>query len=142
MKIESIFLLCAASVLLAGCETVQRTSAAAALPFAAVGDTVILPFQGLGRASERLLLRGADHRARMMEENAGKVTARASANSALVYELPGMALWPFKVATPSELYPMTHACLDAMEPPRVYTTNEPPRANLPRSTPPDEFEEW
>lgn len=126
-------------VCLAGCETLRRAGAGAALPFAAVGDTLLLPVQGLGAASDALLEAGAAHRARMREENRGKITVDASAASAVVYELPGYLLYPFSVMAPSNLYPMTQACWDALQP---APTNQPTAAQPARTLEHETFEEW
>ncbi len=122
-----------------GCETLRRTGAAAALPFAAVGDTLLLPVQGLGAASDALVEAGAAHRARMREENQGKITVDASAASAIVYELPGYLLYPFAAISPPALYPMTSACWEAMQP---AVTNQPPAAARARSLEDEQFDEW
>jgi len=129
----------AVCVCLAACETMHRTGAAVALPFAAVGDTLLLPVQGMGAASDALLEAGAAHRARMREENRGKITMEASESSALVYELPGYVLYPFSLISPSKLYPMTSACWDALQP---ATTNQPAPHARARSVQDEQFEEW
>lgn len=124
---------------LAGCETLRRTGAGLALPFAAIGDTLLLPVQGLGAASDALLQAGAAHRARMREENRGKITADASAASAVVYELPGYLFYPFSLIAPSNLYPMTQACWDALQP---APTNQPAATPTARTLEHETFEEW
>jgi len=129
----------AVCVCLAACETVRRTTAAVALPFAAVGDTLLLPVQGMGAASDALLEAGTAHRARMREENRSKITADASAASAVVYELPGYVLYPFSLISPSDLYPMTSACWDALQP---ATTNPPAPHARARTVQDEQFEEW
>lgn len=117
----------------------RHVGAGMALPFAAIGDTLLLPVQGLGGASDELLQLGEEHRARMHAENRGKITEDAAAASAIVYELPGYLLYPFSLVSPPKLYPMTSACWDALRPAE---TNAP--AAVPASTPAisDTFEEW
>ena len=53
--IASAFLL---GTLLTGCQTGKQAAAVACVPFAAAGDTAIVPFQAMGNASEKLIQRG------------------------------------------------------------------------------------
>ena len=125
---------------LAGCgNTARKAAAGTAIPFAALGDTLLLPFQGLGLASRTLVAAGHEHLAYVNETEMGKTTLPLSRSTAIVYYAPGFALWPFDAATPSHIYPMTQSLLETFEEaPAV--TNAPIRRKEP--APKEAFEEW
>ena len=131
-----------ALLLLTGCSstTVEKAGAGAAMPLAAVGDTLILPVQGLGRSSAALMRAGDRHREKVAEEDAGNtVTANADQWSSIVYYAPGVALWPFYKISPDALYPMTKGCAAVLEQDAA-ATNATAAAAEPM--PQDEFKEW
>ena len=130
----------AAVLLLGGCSSARRNSAAAAVPFAAVGDTVMTPFQGLGYASRKLIELGDEHLAHVREEKKDNITLPAAEPTAGVYYVPGYLLYPFQLMTPSEWYPMTKACNEAMQPPEAGATNKVDAATAP--APEEEFIEF
>ena len=91
-----------------GC-SLRQTGAATALPFAAVGDTLLAPFQGMGKLSTFLLAAGDAHADQMFEENKDSVALPAAEATSWVLYLPGYALWPFEACTPDRWYPMKPA---------------------------------
>ncbi|MCX7003761.1 MAG: hypothetical protein NTV22_10880 [bacterium] len=123
------------------CTGVEKAGAGAALPLAAVGDTLVLPVQGLGRTSEALMRAGDRHSEKVAEEDLGNdVTAQADQWSTIVYYAPGVALWPFQKIAPAKLYPMTKGCFGVLE-------YDPAATNAAAGTvrdraPEDTFEEW
>ena len=143
MRPSLLLLLMLSVVCTSGCSTVKKTGAAAALPFAALGDTIaVLPFQGCEQASSYLLFQGDSHLAMVREEQRGKPTLPLAEHSALVYYIPGYALWPPAQLAPAELFPMTKGCLAVFEPPKKDKPVEEPLPPSPEKKPVGEFEEW
>ena len=124
--------------MLSGCAPARKTGAGAALPFAAIGDTVLLPFQGMGLASTCLIEAGDNHLAAVREKNKGKVTLPIAECTAGVCYVPGYALWPFRACTPERLYSMTQSCMAVLAAGNASSTNRAPRA----AAPADPFKEW
>jgi len=129
------------AILSCSCTGVEKAGAGAALPLAAVGDTLVLPIQGLGRSSEALIRAGDRHSDKVAEEDIGNnVTAEADQWSSIVFYAPGAALWPFYKISPAELYPMTKGCVGVLEYDPA-ATNAAAAAARDR-VPEDTFEEW
>ncbi|GEM_PF-1218928 len=130
-------------VVFTGCSStsVEKVGAGVALPLAAVGDTLVLPVQGLGRSSAALMRAGDRHSEKVAEEDIGNdVTAQADQWSSIVYYAPGVALWPFYKIAPNELYPMTKGCSAVLDYDPA-ATNAAAAAARDR-VPEDTFEEW
>ena len=127
-----------AAASLVGCAGARKSGVYAAMPFAVIGDSAMLPFQGLGRASSCLFALGDEHLDYVRETNKGKVTVPLAEFAAGVYYVPACALWPFDVATSTTLYPMTKACV-AVATAGSLGTNTPSRAS---SAPQTRFKEW
>ena len=123
---------------LVGCGVARQSGAYAALPFAAIGDSVLLPFQGMGRASSSLISLGDEHLEYVREKNKGKVTVAVAELTPGFYYVPGWLLWPFDALTPTNLYPMTKAC-SAVAMPDPALTNKPARASGGHRA---QFKEW
>ena len=133
--------LCAALMaagVLSGCEPARNAGAGAALPFAAIGDTVLLPFQGLGHASTYLIEAGDNHLDAVRENNKGKVTLPLAECTAGICYVPGYALLPFHACTPEQLYPMTRSCMAVLAAGDGPATNRAQRA----AAPTEPFKEW
>lgn len=92
---------------LCGC----KVGAACALPFAAIGDTLVCPLNGIEWCSDKLIELGEDHQMKVYEENRNTTYGDLAAYTAWVYYLPGYILWPFGALAPDELYPMTKGCM-------------------------------
>jgi hypothetical protein len=107
--IASVFLL---GTLLTGCQTGKQAAAVACVPFAAAGDTAIVPFQAMGNASEKLIQRGyeVDHYTRNYGATVQYVERDNPAD--LFYYVPGYSLFPFQAFSQYDYYGMTEKCLD------------------------------
>ncbi len=98
----------------AACSSSKQVGASVALPFAAVGDTTIAPFQAMGNASKALVQRGyeVDHFAR---GGWGAVEYVQHDNPAdLFYYIPGYTLYPFQAFSQYDYYGMTSQCMDTI----------------------------
>ncbi len=98
----------------AACSTSKQMGASVALPFAAAGDTAIVPFQAMGNASEALVQRGyeVDHYSR---GSWGAVEYVQHDNPAdLFYYIPGYSLYPFQAFSQYDYYGMTSKCMDTI----------------------------
>ena len=124
MRCFACSMLCATGVLLSGCVTVDKVAAGTVLPLAAVADTVVVPFQALGRTSRALMLMGDEHSRDVIREDAGEPGYTDEDDefdqlslldldllTSAVYYVPAYALYPFYAATPSGYYTLTHDCL-------------------------------
>lgn len=96
-----------AALLLAGC----KVGASCALPFAAIGDTLVTPLNGCKWTSDKLIELGDEHQMKVYEETRNTAYGDLAAYTAYVYYLPGYVFWPFGAIAPSQLYPMTKSCL-------------------------------
>lgn len=96
---------------LSGC----KVGAGCALPFAAIGDTLICPLNGIEWCSDKLIDLGDDHQMKVYEETRNTTYGDLAAYTAWVYYLPGYILWPFGALAPSELYPMTKSCMAVLK---------------------------
>lgn len=92
---------------LSGC----KVGAACALPFAAIGDTLVCPLNGIEWCSDKLIDLGDDHQMKVYEETRNTTYGDLAAYTAWVYYLPGYILWPIGALAPSEVYPMTKSCM-------------------------------
>ena len=95
------------SLLISGC----KVGAGCALPFAAIGDTLVAPLNGLEWCSDKLIELGDEHQMKVYEETRNTTYGDMAAYTAWVYYLPGYILWPFGALAPSELYPMIKGCM-------------------------------
>ena len=96
---------------LSGC----KVGAGCALPFAAIGDTLVAPLNGIEWCSDKLIDLGDDHQMKVYEETRNTTYGDLAAYTAWVYYLPGYILWPFGALAPSELYPMTKSCMAVLK---------------------------
>ena len=112
----------AALPLLQSCITAQQTTRAAILPLAAVGDTVVAPFQACGKASRSMIAAG-NERTRQSDQSRDTVgdAPRSRPNVPLkdgviawMYYVPGYALLPCDMLTPERYYGHTQDCLRDM----------------------------
>ena len=106
---KKVFLILA--VLLAVCISGCKVGAGCALPFAAIGDTLVAPLNGFKWCSDELIELGDEHQMKVYEETRNTTYGDLAAYTAWVYYLPGYIIWPFGALAPSELYPMTKSCL-------------------------------
>lgn len=106
---KKVFLALAVLLLLSvsGC----KVGAGCALPFAAIGDTLVCPLNGIEWCSDKLIDLGDDHQMKVYEETRNTTYGDLAAYTAWVYYLPGYILWPLGALAPSELYPMTKSCM-------------------------------
>ena len=88
-----------------------KVGAGCALPFAAIGDTLVCPLNGIEWCSDKLIDLGDDHQMKVYEETRNTTYGDLAAYTAWVYYLPGYILWPIGALAPSELYPMTKSCM-------------------------------
>ncbi|MBR4820428.1 hypothetical protein IKZ70_01025 [bacterium] len=88
-----------------------KVGAGCALPFAAIGDTLVCPLNGIEWCSDKLIDLGDDHQMKVYEETRNTTYGDLAAYTAWVYYLPGYILWPLGALAPSELYPMTKSCM-------------------------------
>ena len=107
MKKVFLFLAVILSVCVSGC----KVGAGCALPFAAIGDTLVAPLNGVEWCSDKLIDLGDDHQMKVYEETRNTTYGDLAAYTAWVYYLPGYILWPIGALAPSELYPMTKSCM-------------------------------
>ena len=96
---------------LSGC----KVGAGCALPFAAIGDTLVAPLNGCEWVSDKLIQLGDDHQVKVYEETRNTTYGDLAAYTAWVYYLPGYLFWPAGALAPSELYPMTKACMKTIK---------------------------
>ncbi|MBO7436097.1 hypothetical protein J6U76_08945 [bacterium] len=96
---------------LSGC----KVGAGCALPFAAIGDTLVAPLNGIEWCSDKLIDLGDDHQMKVYEETRNTTYGDLAAYTAWVYYIPGYILWPFGALAPSELYPMTKSCMAVLK---------------------------
>ena len=143
-------LMCVAAVpLLQSCATTKQCGAAVFLPFAAVGDTVLAPFQACGKASSSLIEAGNRH----AQQAAQKRTQYENIPHATQFRLlemqtlaawgcyvPGYALLPCDVSTPNRWYALTQDCLSDMRDPKACTkeTQQPAAPPAPQIPPPSQ----
>lgn len=106
---KKVFLALAVLLLLSvsGC----KVGAGCALPFAAIGDTLVCPLNGIEWCSDKLIDLGDEHQMKVYEETRNTTYGDLAAYTAWVYYLPGYILWPLGALAPSELYPMTKSCM-------------------------------
>jgi len=129
-----------AILLFSGCSAIKKTSAGAAIPFAAIGDTVVAPFQLIGNCATPLMNLGDDHYMEVYEENKFKTTLMLATATSYIYYIPGYLCMPFDYCTPDKYYPMTKACLRTInyEEDKTKLRQSPYRKTPPRK----EFKEW
>lgn len=107
-------------MLLAACSTARKTGAAIAMPFAFVGDTLIVPLQWLGYTSEALITAG-DNSQYSYHTRWGYTEVRHHDTPlSLLYYIPGYTLYPFTPFTTWDYYSMTQACHDTLTGPGPY----------------------
>ncbi len=135
-------LVAAVGLLAGGCSTVEKTCIGAAMPFAAIGDTAVLPVKLLGDASKGLTWLGNRHSDEVYEQHKGKVTLPLSQATSLVYYIPAWALFPFDVAAPEKYYAMTHACSSAMREMERSAPGSTAGKRRPARAGTETFEEW
>ncbi|MBP5626679.1 hypothetical protein J6X96_00725 [bacterium] len=99
------------SFFISGC----KVGAGCALPFAAIGDTLVAPLNGIEWCSNKLIDLGDDHQMKVYEETRNTTYGDLSALTAWVYYFPGYLLWPAGALAPSELYPMTKSCMAVLK---------------------------
>ncbi|MCK5852111.1 hypothetical protein KAH27_03690 [bacterium] len=107
-----ILMCCAGCLLINSSADGSKIAAGAALPFAAIGDTAIVPFQMMGYMSKALIAQG---------DGAGAYTQYSSFTAQydeasvvqLVFYIPGYAMGPFLPFANFKYYSMTQSCLDS-----------------------------
>ena len=107
MKKAFFILTVLVSLVISGC----KVGACCALPFAAIGDTLVAPLNGFKWCSDELIELGDEHEMKVYEETRNTTYGDLAAYTAWVYYLPGYIIWPFGALAPSELYPMTKSCM-------------------------------
>jgi len=133
-------LLIIAVIALTGCSSLAKPSAGAAIPFAAIADTVVAPFQLIGDAGAGLIYLGDRHQEQVYEVNRDSVTLPLDQLTTLVFFIPGYLLYPFDSITPDKYYSLTKSCLNVINAkPR---TKEKRRTYETRKLPKEGFEEF
>ena len=132
-----------ATLLFSGCSVVKKTSAGAAIPFAVIGDTILVPFQFIGSGYTPLMNLGDDHYMKVYQENKFKTTLALSQAATYAYYIPGYLCLPFDYYTPEKYYSMTKSCL------RIIKFDEKDNRKLrirklryKKAPPRKEFKEW
>ncbi len=105
----------ALALCLAGCSTMQKAAAGAALPLAFAGDSMLAPFQMCGNFSKYMISSG-DAIGNYSEERWGYQMDVHHDNPAdLFYYIPGYALAPFIPLASFDYYTMTTSCMDTLK---------------------------
>lgn len=117
-RVWCIAALCAVVLTQAGCAS--KGANAVALPFAVVGDTVVLPFQALGYASEGLIASGDASNYRYTSRWGYQAVTHRDTPLAYIFYIPGYALMPFVPFTHWDMYAMTRVCHENLTAPRPY----------------------
>lgn len=136
--ISVLFLL----LFLAGCSTMSKVGAGAALPFAAITDTVVAPFQLIGDAGVGLVHLGDRHSQQVYAVNKKSVTLPLAEITTLVFYIPGYLLYPVDSITPDEYYPLTKKCVGVIEEEETKGKFKDRRIIKTRKIPKNDFEEW
>jgi len=89
----------------------EKVVAGSALPLAFVGDSVFFPFQFLGRSSKYLIARGYGVENYSNEKWGYTQTIHKAKPIALIYYIPGFALYPFSPLAKFNYYGTTDACV-------------------------------
>ncbi len=143
MKTTIYFTILFTILFFTGCSTVKKTVASVAIPFAAIGDTAVVPFQLIGDCSTPLMNMGDDHYMKTYEENKLKTTEVLATSTSYVFYFPGYLCMLFDFCTPDKYYPMTKACLKTISPAKEKNSKKRIRRSPYRKTPPkEEFKEW
>ncbi len=138
----TLYILVFASFFFSACSTVKKTSAGAAIPFAAIGDTLVAPFQLIGDCSTPLINMGDDHYMEKYDENKHKTTLMFATATSWVYYFPGYFCLPFDVSTPDNYYPMTKACVDTISSDEKNDKPKKIKARYRKTPPREDFKEW
>ena len=133
-------LLIIAIIALTGCSSLAKPSAGIAIPFAAVADTVAVPFQLTGDAGVTLIEMGDRHQQQVYEVNKDSLTLPLDQLTTLIFFIPGYILLPFDSITPDEYYPLTKSCLNVIN--AKPKTKKQKRTYETRKLPKDNFEEF
>lgn len=105
----------ALALCLLGCSSMQKAGAAAALPFAFMGDSMLAPFQMCGKVS-KYMIAGGDAVDNYTTEHWGYQANIQHDNPAdLFWYIPGYALAPFAPLASFEYYTMTSSCMDTLQ---------------------------
>ena len=105
---------------LAGCSSMQKASAGAALPFAFIGDSMLAPFQMCGAASEALIAGGNAVDNYTTERWGYQAEIHHDNPADLFYYIPGYALAPFGPLASFDYYTMTSVCMETFKQPAPY----------------------
>jgi len=133
-------ILSALLIITAICLTGCSTMAGIAIPFAAITDTVVAPFQLTGDAGAGLIYLGDRHQQQVYEVNKDSVTLPLDQLTTLVFYIPGYLLLPFDSITPDEYYPLTKSCLNVIN--AKPKSKKQKRTYETRKLPKDSFEEF
>ncbi len=131
-----------ATLFFSGCSIVKKTSAGVAIPFAAIGDTVVAPFQLLGNCANPLMNLGDDHYMKAYEGSKFKTTLMLAAATSYVYYLPGYFCMPFDYFTPDNYYSMTKSCLRTINSEEEEGDPRTRQSSYRKTPPRKEFKEW
>ncbi|RLD09268.1 MAG: hypothetical protein DRI44_08880 [Chlamydiae bacterium] len=125
-----------------GCSTLAKPGAGAAIPFAAIADTVVAPFQLTGNAGVALIHLGDRHAEQVFDANKNSVTLPLAQVTSLVYYIPGYILYPFDSITPDNYYSLTKNCLNIINAKPEIEGESRKRKREIRKLPENNFEEW
>ncbi len=125
---------------LTGCSTMNKPVASVSIPFAAIADTVVAPFQLIGDAGVTLIEIGDRHQLQVYEANKDSTTLPLSELTTLIFYIPGYLLYPVDSITPETYFPLTKNCLNVINAkPQNIERN---RHRETRKLPKDNFDEW
>ena len=105
---------------LVGCSTMQKTGAAASLPLAFAGDSLLAPLQMCGNFSKYLIATGNGVDNYSTEHWGYQADIHHDNPADLFYYIPGYALAPFIPLTSFDYYTMTSSCMDTFKQPAPY----------------------
>jgi len=88
----------------------SKVGAAIALPFAFIGDTVIVPFQAMGYTSSALIEQG-NLAGNYSQYSSFTYEYNEPTFVQLVFYIPGYLMLPFSPLANFPYYPMTSACI-------------------------------
>jgi len=120
----------------------NKVGAGTALPFAAIADTVVAPFQLLGDAGTTLIEMGDRHTEQVYAANEKSLTLPLDQATTLIFYIPGYLLYPFDSITPDKYYPLTEKCMNVINYDENQNNFNDRRIIKTRKIPKNDFEEW
>ena len=104
---------CAGILLLNSFAEASKAGAVIGLPFAIMGDTVLLPFQSMGYMSTALIDQGNTSESYTQYSSFNYEYNEPSVVQ-LVFYIPGYILAPFSPLAQFKYYPLTSSCIETL----------------------------